>query len=117
MEKERDFDEEIKGLEKRIDREGFEKFEEWLGTIETYPIKKNRIALSIRKRPYIIFFLVIFILSFLLPLSYIPYVATISAILIIVSILPCCPSIRLPPNLEDWLNRHPNVSNVLIWEE
>ncbi len=52
----------------------------------------------------------------MLPLIYIPYVATISAILIFLSILPCCPSIRLPPNLEDWLNRHPNVSNALIWE-
>lgn len=116
------FEETIEKLRIRLDSENFERIEDWVKKIEAPPIKKNRLLLFIRKKPIIVLFLIIifsisFILFYSLPSKYFPYLITITVILSILSILPCtCPPLFQPPNLDEWLEEHPNVRVAIKWE-
>ncbi len=117
---EKDFDEiKKKFIKNHIDKEGFERFEEWVEKTATYPIKKKRIVLLIQRIPFVLLFLIIFIISFSLPSIYVPYIATITAILTFLAIFITCPIpfpfYSSPPNLEDWLSHHQDVMNAINW--
>lgn len=111
-----EFDEKIKKLESRIDKNGFEEIEEWLEKKVTFLNIKDNSLLFIRKKPHVLILLILFLLSFLLPSPYILYVVPIMTILTILAILPCWPPLFPPPILKEWLDQHPNVRDAINWE-